>query len=158
MLAQGRGRIGGQFPRNVHLLIRAFFPESGLCSSTARWPLVPNFCSWVTRKTQFFIQIIYWELQIFQIQSTGGFHQFSLKIHLEHSLASATELELTLMRKGALSQTRGLRIYNIIIIIIFVVKPIHCIYTLKPIHFFMTLMKTCLTIFFLFSYVFHNLL
>ena len=27
---------------------------AGLCSSRARWPLVPKFCSWATRKTQIF--------------------------------------------------------------------------------------------------------
>ena len=27
---------------------------AGLCSSRALWPLVPNFCSWTTRKSQIF--------------------------------------------------------------------------------------------------------
>ena len=27
---------------------------TGLCSSTARWTLAPNFCSWATRKSQIF--------------------------------------------------------------------------------------------------------
>ena len=26
----------------------------GLCSSRARWPMAPNFCSWVTRKSKIF--------------------------------------------------------------------------------------------------------
>lgn len=46
-----------------------------------------------------------------------GLPSIFLKIYLEHSLESATELELALMRKWVLSQTRGLRIYNNIFII-----------------------------------------
>ena len=30
------------------------FVVAGLCSSRALWPLVPNFCSWTTRKSQIF--------------------------------------------------------------------------------------------------------
>ena len=41
--------------------------SSGLCSSRARWPLVPNFCSWATRKSQIF----HTNHMLGQVQSTG---------------------------------------------------------------------------------------
>ena len=44
---------------------------AGLCSSRARWPVVPNFCSLLTRKYVFFIQIICWAPWISKVQSTG---------------------------------------------------------------------------------------
>ena len=65
------------------------FPKSmlfsiivGVCSSRARWPLVPNLCPWVTRK-----------LLDFSYKSRHPrFYNFralgSLQFSLEHSLAS----------------------------------------------------------------------
>ena len=54
-----------------------------LCSSRARWPVVPNFCSRATRNLSFFIGIIY--------AGHTGFHKFralgSHQFFLEHSLA-----------------------------------------------------------------------
>ena len=35
-------------------LLKTSAVVSGLCSSGARWPLVPNFCPWATRKSQTF--------------------------------------------------------------------------------------------------------
>ena len=58
------------------------YPLSGLHSSRARWPVVPNFCSQMTRNLSFFIQVICWAPQILQVQSIGPFQFF-----LEHSLA-----------------------------------------------------------------------
>ena len=57
------------------------YPLSGLQSSRARWPVVPNFCSQMTRNLSFFIQVICWAPQILQVQSMGPFQFF-----LEHSL------------------------------------------------------------------------
>ena len=42
-----------------------------LCSSSAWWPLGPNFCSCGTRKSSFFRAIICWASQILQAQRTG---------------------------------------------------------------------------------------
>ena len=44
------------FYLNVYLFItriltKSWKPSSRLCSSNARWPLVPNVCSWVTAKS-----------------------------------------------------------------------------------------------------------
>ena len=54
-----------------------------LCSSRARWPVVPNFCSRATRNLSFFIGIIY--------AGHTGFHKFralgSHQFFWEHSLA-----------------------------------------------------------------------
>ena len=54
-----------------------------VCSSRARWPVAPNFCSWATRNLSFFIGIIY--------AGHTGFHKFralsSHQFFLEHSLA-----------------------------------------------------------------------
>ena len=54
-----------------------------VCSSRARWPVAPNFCSWATRNLSFFMGIIY--------AGHTGFHKFralgSHQFFLEHSLA-----------------------------------------------------------------------
>ena len=54
-----------------------------VCSSRARWPVAPNFCSWATRNLSFFIGII--------DAGHTGFHKFralgSHQFFLEHSLA-----------------------------------------------------------------------
>ena len=41
------------FLNPIGIKIKWFVPFTGLCSSRARWPLAPNFCSWVTRKSYF---------------------------------------------------------------------------------------------------------
>ena len=45
--------IGGHFGGGDHFDGGDHF-GGGTCSSRARWPLVPNFCSQVTRKSQIF--------------------------------------------------------------------------------------------------------
>ena len=43
-----------QLPYSVAKVHFEFRQHSGLCSSRARWPLAPNFCSRATRKSQIF--------------------------------------------------------------------------------------------------------
>ena len=55
-------------------LTKILIPSSTLCSSRARWPMAPNFCSKGNRKSQFshrLIEIICQAHQISQFQSTG---------------------------------------------------------------------------------------
>ena len=43
----------------------------GLCSSRARWPLAPNFCSWAIRKSYFLhTNHVCWAPQILQFQTS----------------------------------------------------------------------------------------
>ena len=55
---------------------------SGLCATRAHWPLAPNFCSWATRKSHFFIQSYAGHPWFYSFRALG-----SLQFSLEHSLA-----------------------------------------------------------------------
>ena len=82
------------------LLLLAFFREnlsatysgySGLCSSRARWPLAPNFCSRATRKSQIFhTNHMLGTLDHYSFRALGSL-QFSLENSLGISALRWTE-------------------------------------------------------------------
>ena len=76
--------------------------QPGLCSSRAQWPLVPNFFSWATRKSQIFHTNHY--------AGHSGFYGFralgSLLVSLEHSL-----VQLTLAGEKVDCQTQKRKIF-----------------------------------------------